>query len=68
MDKYVKLVEGRRWGKDGWTIKSGETKQCPDDIYQQGKRHLQVVSKPRVLRKVVKKKAVENNAYNSWKD
>jgi len=57
MEKYVRLAEGyKRWGRDGWTIRQGEVKKCPEYILDMAGKHLVVVSKPRVLRKIVQPK------------
>jgi len=68
MDKYVKLVEGKRWGRDGWTIKIGEIKKCPQHILDMAGKHLMVVSKPRTLRKIVKPKPTVNKEETTESD
>ena len=32
MDKYVKLVRGRRYADRGFAIRYGEVKKCPDVV------------------------------------
>jgi len=60
-DKYVKLINGKRWGRDNWSINQGEVKQCPDSILNQSGGHLLVVSKPRTFRKIVTDRTVKKS-------
>ena len=57
MDKYVKLVRGRRYADRGFAIRYGEVKKCPDVVINNSGGHLQVVSRPRQLRSIVKSHA-----------
>ena len=54
MDKYVKLAHGKRYADRGFSIKTGEVKKCPDVVIDNSGGHLQVVSRPRQLRSIVR--------------
>ena len=56
-NRYVKLKNGKRFAEGDFNIRSGETKKIPNNILQKYPNDFIIVSKPRVLRSIVRPSA-----------